>query len=148
MLGFSQAFDTPPTWSFTFFAPSDAAFGQHTGSYFATNYGTAKGKHWFGNILQHHYIPNSKLPLSTFNGTVQRLQMGSYLYASVQEEEGSVVLNSQSHVVEGDLQVTNGVVHIIDHILDPSTMIYEADIPKVQQAFIAGSCSNPALPYC
>lgn len=31
--GFVKAFDTTPNWSFTFFAPSNAAF-EHTGSYY------------------------------------------------------------------------------------------------------------------
>jgi hypothetical protein len=33
--GFQEAFDTNPTWKFTFFAPNDEAFN-HTGRYFET----------------------------------------------------------------------------------------------------------------
>lgn len=41
-----------------------------------------------------------------------------------------------------------GIIHIIDHVLDPSAQIFNVDLPKVSQSFIAGSCSNPDLPYC
>ncbi|KAJ5933622.1 hypothetical protein N7454_005951 [Penicillium verhagenii] len=41
-----------------------------------------------------------------------------------------------------------GIVHIIDRILDPSAQIFESDLPKISQTFIAGSCSNPKLSYC
>jgi hypothetical protein len=41
-----------------------------------------------------------------------------------------------------------GVVHIIDRILDASAQIFEADLPKISQTFIPGSCSNMALSYC
>lgn len=33
--GFAKAFDTAPTWPFTFFAPSNEAF-EHTGAYYNT----------------------------------------------------------------------------------------------------------------
>lgn len=33
--GFAKAFDTAPTWSFTFFAPSNDAF-EHTGAYYSS----------------------------------------------------------------------------------------------------------------
>lgn len=35
--GFQEAFDTNPTWKFTFFAPNNEAFTQHTGTYFSTS---------------------------------------------------------------------------------------------------------------
>lgn len=34
-LGFAKAFNTTPTWNFTFFAPSNEAFN-NTGAYFET----------------------------------------------------------------------------------------------------------------
>ncbi|GAT27630.1 hypothetical protein RIB2604_02113240 [Aspergillus luchuensis] len=46
------------------------------------------------------------------------------------------------------LQRFQGVVHIIDRILDPSAQIFESDLPRMSQTFIAGSCSNPQLSYC
>ncbi|KAI6087340.1 FAS1 domain-containing protein [Hypoxylon rubiginosum] len=145
--GFAQAFDTVPTWNFTFFAPSDTAFNQ-TGEYFNTFAETPKGKWWLGNLIQHHYIPNSQLSVSSFSTNFTRVQTGTFLYIGAQVIDGKLVLNRAATVVESDVPVTNGLVHIVDRIIDPSTMIFEADIDKTKQNFIAGSCSNPDLPYC
>lgn len=77
---------------------------------------------------------------------------------------GELILNNVSTVTSANLPVTSvsfskspkeqllivrqGVVHIIDHILDPSSQLFEPDVTKTNQAFIAGSCSNPELPFC
>ncbi|KAL2793241.1 FAS1 domain-containing protein [Aspergillus keveii] len=145
--GFQEAFDTNPTWKFTFFAPNDEAFN-HTGRYFETFESTPKGKWWLGNTIIHHYVPNTILESSVFNETYQRFQTGTYLFVGAQTEGDELVLNKVARVVESDIPITNGVVHIIDRILEPSAQIHEADIPWLKQSFIAGSCSNPALPYC
>ncbi|KAI1643237.1 FAS1 domain-containing protein [Daldinia loculata] len=145
--GFTQAFSTIPTWNFTFFAPSDTAFN-HTGEYFNTFAGTPKGKWWLGNLVQHHYIPNSQLKASSFSTNYTRVQTGTFLYVEAQVVGNKLVLNRAATVTEADIPVTNGLVHIIDRIMDPSAMIFEADIEKTKQSFIAGSCSNPELPYC
>lgn len=101
-----------------------------------------------GNLIQHHYLTNSKMPISTFNETLQVVQMSSYLFASVQRVNDSVLLNNAAEITTGNLNVTNGLIHVIDHVLDPSAMIFEGDLPRIKQGFIAGSCANPALPYC
>lgn len=163
--GFTQAFDTIPSWDFTFFAPSNEAF-ENTGQYYETYAKTQKGKWWLGDLLQHHYIPNTKLPTSAFNETEKRIQTGTYMFISAQKTGDTLTLNSVATVTEADLQVervrcprsdlavlidltsSQGVVHIIDHILNPAAQIYNVDLPRVSQRFIAGSCSNPLLPYC
>ncbi|KAL2851055.1 FAS1 domain-containing protein [Aspergillus pseudoustus] len=145
--GFAEAFDTNPTWKFTFFAPNDEAFN-NTGRYFETFEATPKGKWWLGNTIIHHYVPNSLLATSSFNETYQRFQTGTYLFVGAEKQDSDVILNKVARVVEGDIPITNGVVHIIDRILEPSAQIHEADLPWLKQTFIAGSCSNPALPYC
>ncbi|KAI8675733.1 FAS1 domain-containing protein [Fusarium keratoplasticum] len=145
--GFVQALNTSATWQYTFFAPSNKAFN-NTGEYFETFAKTAKGKWWLGNLIQHHYVPNAKLKTSDFNSNTIRLQTSTYLYVSAKTVNEDLVLNSVATVTEGNLPVTNGIVHIIDRILDPSAQIFESDLPQVKQGFIPGSCSNPLLPYC
>ncbi|KAH8679609.1 FAS1 domain-containing protein [Tricladium varicosporioides] len=145
--GFVQAFDTTASWSYTFFAPSNTAFN-NTGAYFATYAATPKGKRWLGNLIQHHYVPNSQLKMSSFNTSYTRIQTGSFLYVGTQMVGGQLMLNKVSTVTSGDLPVTSGIVHVIDHILDPSAQIFEPEFGKTSQSFIAGSCSNPKLPYC
>lgn len=116
-------------------------------------------------MLQHHYVPNTALQLSSFNATPLRFQTGSFLYVGAQIENGQLRLNNATTVTEASIQVTNvspkykrigsrtdkplqGIIHIVDHFLDPSAQVFESDIPRASQAFIAGSCSNIALPYC
>ena len=80
--------------------------------------------------------------------------------------DGQLILNNVSAVTSANLPVTSvrkifyvhsegreanftqGIVHVIDRILDPSAQIFESDVAKTSQSFIAGSCSNPLLPYC
>ncbi|KAH6971170.1 FAS1 domain-containing protein [Ilyonectria sp. MPI-CAGE-AT-0026] len=145
--GFVQALNTSTNWQFTFFAPSNKAF-ENTGQYFETFTKTAKGKWWLGNLIQHHYVPNSVLKKSAFSTNSTRIQTGTFLYIGTQVVDGVLVLNNASSVTEADLTTTNGVVHIIDHILDPSAQIFQPDVTKTSQKFIPGSCANPALPYC
>ncbi|RYP58455.1 hypothetical protein DL769_008946 [Monosporascus sp. CRB-8-3] len=104
--GFAQAFNTPATWNYTFFAPSNTAF-QNTGQYFETFAATPKGKWWLGNLLQHHYVPNTALKSTVFNATLQRFQTGSYLYVGALMASGQLMLNNASAVVEADIEVTN-----------------------------------------
>lgn len=104
--GFSEAFSTATTWQFTFLAPSNTAFN-NTGAYYSTWAATPKGKWWLGNVLQHHYIPNSQLKRSAFNSTLRRLQTGTFLYISAQDVDGQVMLNGNSAITEADIPVTN-----------------------------------------
>ncbi|RSL51455.1 hypothetical protein CEP54_011419 [Fusarium duplospermum] len=128
--GFVQALNTSATWQYTFFAPSNDAFN-NTGEYFETFAKTAKGKWWLGNLIQHHYVPNAKLKTTDFSSTAVRLETSTYLYVSAKKSGENLVLNNVATVTEGDLPVTNGIVHIIDRILDPSAQIFESDLPQM-----------------
>ncbi|KAK6068242.1 hypothetical protein SCUP234_10230 [Seiridium cupressi] len=105
-LGFAQAFDTPTNWKFTFFAPSNAAF-ENTGYYFDTFTKTPKGRWWLGNLLQHHYVPNTAMTSQLFNSTALRFQTGSFLYVGARVEQDRVRLNNASTITEADIIVTN-----------------------------------------
>ena len=84
-----------------------------------------------------------------FNSTYQRFHSGSYLYIGAQAVDNvTLQLNRVANIVEGDLMVSNGIVHVIDRVLDSSAVIFEGDLPKLRQSFIAGSCSNEQLLYC
>jgi len=100
--------------------------------------------------MTHHYIPNSALTTSNFSGVESKLQTGSYLYIGAQIVNEELRLNQgAATVTDTNLAVTGGIVHIVDHLLDPAAMIFQAEeLPRMKQSFIAGSCSNPSLPYC
>lgn len=101
-----QALNTSTNWQFTFFAPSNKAF-ENTGQYFETFAKTAKGKWWLGNLIQHHYVPNSILKKSAFSTSSTRIQTGTFLYIGTQVVDGVLVLNNVSSVTEADLTLTN-----------------------------------------
>jgi uncharacterized surface protein with fasciclin (FAS1) repeats len=101
-----QAFDTAPTWSYTFFAPSNTAFN-NTGEYFSTFVATPKGKWWLGNLIQHHYVPNSQLKTSAFTTSYTRIQTGSFLFVGTQVVNGQLMLNNVSTVTSPNLPVTS-----------------------------------------
>jgi hypothetical protein len=104
--GFLQAFDTAPTWSYTFFAPSNTAFN-NTGEYYSTFVATPKGKWWLGNLIQHHYVPNSQLKTSAFTTSYTRIQTGSFLFVGTQVVDGQLILNNVSTVTTGNIPVTS-----------------------------------------
>lgn len=106
MTGFLQAFETAPSWSYTFFAPSNAAFN-NTGAYYTTYAATPKGKWWLGNLIQHHYVPNSQLKTTAFTTSPTRIQTGNFLYVGTQMIDGSLVLNNASTVTSANLPVTS-----------------------------------------
>lgn len=105
-LGFAQAFATSVNWQYTFFAPSNTAFN-NTGQYYNEFAGTPKGQWWVGQMLQHHYIPNSILYAANFTEEKTRVQSGSYLFLGTQLVDGDLVLNNAATVVDKDLPVTN-----------------------------------------
>lgn len=105
-LGFLEAFDSPATWSYTFFAPSNTAFN-NTGAYYSTFAATPKGKWWLGNLIQHHYVPNTQFKTSAFNTSSTRIQTGSFLYIGTQIVGGQLVLNNVSTVTDANHPVTN-----------------------------------------
>lgn len=111
VIGFLQAFDTAPQWSYTFFAPSNTAFN-NTGEYFNTFVTTPKGKWWLGNLIQHHYVPNSQLRSTAFTASYTRIQTGSFLYIGTQVIGGQLILNNVSSVTTADLPVTS--VSVLD----------------------------------
>ena len=109
-LGFAQAFATSVNWQYTFFAPSNTAFN-NTGQYYNEFAGTPKGQWWVGQMLQHHYIPNSILYTANFTEEKTRIQSGSYLFLGTQIVDGDLVLNNAATVVDKDLPVTNVSVY-------------------------------------
>ncbi|EAW23627.1 uncharacterized protein NFIA_023380 [Aspergillus fischeri NRRL 181] len=104
--GFSEAFDTDPTWKFTFFAPNNDAFEKNVGRYFNTFESTPKGKWWLGNTMLHHYVPNTNLRSSSFNETYQQFQTANYLYVGAEVQNGNLLLNKVAGVVEKDISIT------------------------------------------
>ncbi|KAK0468496.1 FAS1 domain-containing protein [Desarmillaria tabescens] len=107
--------ETPPG-SFTFFAPNNDAI-ESLNERYRDWLVSPLGRDTIGNLLIHHYVPNTKFMTSSFNETYGRFQTGSYLLVGAQAIDNTVVLNRVAHIVEGDINVDSGIVHIIDRVL-------------------------------
>jgi hypothetical protein len=107
----------------------------NVGQYFDTFADSPKGKWWLGNLLQHHYVPNSALKSTAFNNTLLRLQTGSFLYVGAQTVSGQIILNHAAAVVEADIPVTN-----VRRTPIPAVMSYEENILTV--VFTPGPCAH------
>lgn len=103
--GFEKAFQTEPTWAFTFFAPSNDAF-ENLGEYYRSFLATPRGKWWFGNQIMSHYVPNTELSSTSFNATETRIQTSTYQYIGAKASEGSIVLNGVAKVTSPDHNIT------------------------------------------
>jgi len=95
----------------TIFAPSNAAFeaiGSLAGNLSAQD---------LGNILDYHVVPGSIIYSTGFaNGTL-RAANGEEIHVEV-ANNGDVFVNS-AKITQPDVLVSNGVLHIVDNVLNP-----------------------------
>lgn len=109
---------------YTVFAPTDSAFGE----------ADLSGQD-VSNILQYHVLPTEVL-----SGDLEATQTVTALNGDellIEAADGSVTITDNSgqsyQVVEADLQGTNGVVHIIEGVLNPAPNI--ADVAASNDNF-------------
>jgi transforming growth factor-beta-induced protein len=124
--GLDAALDVP-TARFTVFAPTDAAF---TASGIDLN---ALSDEALTNVLLYHVvrgqgivsssIPSGRTPLNTENTTGPE---GSALPLFVDNNGGTINVNENATVVAADVQVVNGVIHGIDQLLLPPSILDRA----------------------
>jgi uncharacterized surface protein with fasciclin (FAS1) repeats len=116
---------------FTIFAPSDSAFSALPGSYVDSLF---QDKDRLRQVLQYHILPgriDSSTAMAMTTPTTPPTLEGSTLQATT--NNGSLMING-ARVVIPDLVATNGIIHIIDTVLTPPSLI-----PTTPQA-------NPAAP--
>jgi uncharacterized surface protein with fasciclin (FAS1) repeats len=99
----------------TVFAPTDAAFAELGLN--ADNVGELP-KDVLTDILLYHVTHGVRQAVSIVNARQVRMLNGDLAYPSVQE--GSVYVND-SRVVAANVRASNGVIHVIDAVLLPST---------------------------
>lgn len=132
----------------TLFAPNDAAF--QASGLTTTAAITALSKDQVKNILLYHvlYSPVSSSAVPSGLNSLQTANQGvAYINKT---SSGQIYLNN-AKVTQADIQTANGVVHIIDRVLTPSTGTLLATIqnnPKLTLLSAAVSrvaSSNPSL---
>lgn len=58
-------------------------------------------------MIQHHYVPNSKLSTTEFSTKPSRIQTSTFLYVGTQIVDGTLLLNNVASVTEGNIEITN-----------------------------------------
>jgi uncharacterized surface protein with fasciclin (FAS1) repeats len=97
---------------FTVFAPNDEAFKAVPAK---TLQELAADKDLLKSVLTFHVLPGKVMAADVKNGNVKTLQGASLAVANA----GAAVTVEDAVVLQADLPVTNGVVHIIDRVLLP-----------------------------
>ncbi len=132
------------TGDFTVFAPNNNAFGAFTNP---NNYD-------INNILSNHVIVGTTaISSSLANGYINTAAMNvddDNLSMYINTESG-VTLNGTSSVIQADIVATNGVIHIVDNVIDLPTIVTHASANPGLTSLVAslveadGSAADPML---
>jgi transforming growth factor-beta-induced protein len=106
------------TGPFTIFAPTDAAFAQ-----LLTDLGVSSiadiDNQLLIDVLTYHVVPGNVRSSAIQSGMVSTLNTEADLMVAV--SGASVTINGDVNVVATDIQGSNGVVHVIDKVLVPTS---------------------------
>ena len=76
------------------------------------------------SLLKFHLIADTVYTISFTDGKLPYLTMyGQYLVTGATNTNGSTFyrINRQANIIESNLREGNGVIHVIDHVLEPAT---------------------------
>lgn len=119
LAGLDGALDAPG--SLTLFAPTDAAFENVPQSTLDALLADPSGL--LTDVLTYHVIPSAALSSSLSNGQVLATLNGEGLTVTIAGGNVSVGnANGNALVTVADIEVSNGVVHVIDAVLVPVTL--------------------------
>ncbi|ROT34492.1 FAS1 domain-containing protein [Sodiomyces alkalinus F11] len=101
-----------------------------------------------GNILSYHVVPGQVLYSNTLrNSTVQALNGGNFTVRT--DTDGSVFVN-QAKVIQPDVLIKNGVVHVVNGALNPDNPTATPDTTATTQAPAftgASTVEGGAIPF-
>jgi uncharacterized surface protein with fasciclin (FAS1) repeats len=95
---------------YTIFAPSEAAF---------ENEDLPDGQQELEEQLTYHVIPSKMMAADLEDGQTIETSNGETI--TIEVDGDTITINGNAVVSQADLEGTNGVVHIIDGLLDPSS---------------------------
>jgi len=119
-VGLLDVFNDKDGEKLTIFAPKDSAFNLLGSSTVNDLLGTDE----LANILQYHVVPGEIFARDLENGGIEMLNGG---IVTVDVDNQGVFLNGNAKVVTPDVQTANGVIHIIDQVLLPKTIVATAE---------------------
>jgi uncharacterized surface protein with fasciclin (FAS1) repeats len=113
---------------FTFFFPSDQAFialFNEIGYDTIEQFNTEEGAEILKTILAYHCVENQSLELNDFsNNQILQTFQGEILSVSLDSEV--IILDKTSvpsKIIEGDIEVLQGVIHVVDKVLLPEAVL-------------------------
>jgi len=108
----------------TVFAPTDDAFGQLLKKLGLSSLEQVDN-HILAAILKYHVVGSEVYSTSLKSGVVPSLNTGSpdKTAVSLLVNVGSTVMVNDAKVVKADIMASNGVIHVIDKVLLPPTVV-------------------------
>lgn len=108
---------------FTVFAPNNAAFEQLLADLGISSLDDLTAEQ-LTPILLYHVVSGKVMSSDLTDGYVSTLSPGpNDSKVSVLVDAGNVVLNASSDVIQADVEAENGVIHVIDEVLLPPTVV-------------------------
>lgn len=108
---------------FTVFAPTNEAFADLLADLGVSSLDDLSAE-TLAPILLYHVVSGKVLSTDLTNGYVNTLSAGPEQTAiSLQVNADEVILNGSSEVTSADILATNGVIHVIDKVLLPPTVV-------------------------
>ena len=108
---------------FTVFAPTDAAFSK-LGNTYVTNL-VENDVDNLTNILQYHVLDGKVMAADLSDGMEVETILGKYVDVSIEDDK---VYVNDAKVTTSDIECSNGVIHVIDTVLEPKKNIVETAI--------------------
>jgi len=119
--GMDRTFNTTTSATrYTVFAPSNAAFNNLP----ADLAHRIQGSTSYARIIAQYHAHKGTLHLKSFSGDghITTLSPGHIINLSHDPASGEELLNKVAHLTLTDIEAENGVVHVISHVLIPSTL--------------------------
>jgi transforming growth factor-beta-induced protein len=105
--------------TFTVFAPTNTAFGNFLDVIGQTSIDDIP-EDVLKSVLQYHVISSASIESSKLTNTSVTTLSGEDIAVTV---DGGVKLNGNSNVTQADVKTTNGVVHVVDAVLVPPSVV-------------------------
>ncbi|XP_060597006.1 protein sll1483-like [Ruditapes philippinarum] len=101
----------------TVFAPTNDAFARLPSSVVSK---LTHDKNLLTEVLEYHVVPHTEYSAGLFNREYLRTIDRNNDRLSIHFDGAGVRINTNSHVTKADIGTTNGVIHLIDHVLIPA----------------------------
>ncbi len=110
--------------SFTVFAPTNTAFASLLSELKFSSLNDVP-KATLSNILLYHVLDGSKMAASIETGYFKTLAKGptNNTNLSIQIDMGSKMINKRANITTTDVKASNGVIHVIDKVLLPESIV-------------------------